>query len=160
MAWRYLNLEQAIDVHSVTIDKSGGGVLGELDLSKLDSVLNHIQNDDYYPSFDAKLTHLFFSACKFHCFADGNKRIAITLCAQMLLINGYLGSVKAFILEAENISYHVAASRISKKLLGEWMIAVLTGETDNESLKFNIWRAISEADDEADRGYDVEYTPQ
>lgn len=153
MAWRYLNLEQAIDVHSVTIDKSGGGVLGELDLGKLDSVLNHIQNDDYYPSFDAKLTHLFFSACKFHCFADGNKRIAITLCAQMLLLNGYLGSVKAFIVEAENISYHVASSRISKELLGEWMIAVLTGETDDEYLKLSILRAISESDVDEVRGF-------
>jgi death on curing protein len=156
MAWRYLTLEQAIDVHSVTIDKSGGGVLGELDLGKLDSVLHHIQNDDYYPTFDAKVTHLFFSACKFHCFADGNKRIAITLCAQMLLLNGYLGSVKAFIVEAENISYHTAAGRISKKLLGEWMIAVLSGESDNESLKLSLLRAISECEVAAEQDCGVE----
>jgi death-on-curing protein len=105
--------------------------------------LAHIQNDNYYPTFDAKLTHLFHSACKFHCFQDGNKRIAITLCAQLLLINGYLGSVQAFIVESENISYHVAAGSISKELLGDWVLAVLTGNEDDESLKLRIFNAIS-----------------
>jgi death-on-curing protein len=143
MPWVYLTLEQAIEIHEKTVDVSGGGSLGQLDLGKLESVLQHIQNDEYYLTFDVKLTHLFFSTCKFHCFVDGNKRIAITLCAQMLLLNGYLRSVNGFIRESENISYHVAAGRISKELLGEWMIAVLRGEEDDESLKLKILKAIS-----------------
>lgn len=143
MAWVYLNLEQAIEIHGKTVEISGGGSLGQLDVGKLEAVLEHIQNDDYYPTFDSKLTHLFFSACKLHCFADGNKRIAITLCAQMLLFNGYLRSVNAFIRESENISYHVAAGNISKELLGEWIDAVLCGDEDNEGLKLKILTAIS-----------------
>ena len=143
MAWLYLTLEQAIAIHGKTVVVSGGGSTGHLEIEKLDSVLNHIQNDDYYPSFDTKLTHLFFCACKFHCFEDGNKRIAITLCAQMLLLNGYLRSVNAFIRDSENISYHVAAGAISKELLGEWMSAVLNGQDDEESLKLKIYQAIS-----------------
>lgn len=143
MAWLYLTLEQAIAIHGKTVVVSGGGSTGQLEIEKLDSVLSHIQNDDYYPSFDTKLTHLFFCACKFHCFEDGNKRIAITLCAQMLLLNGYLRSVNAFIKDSENISYHVAAGAISKELLGEWMSAVLNGQDDDESLKLKIYQAIS-----------------
>ena len=143
MAWVYLTLEQAIEVHGKTVEVSGGGSLGQLEIGKLDAVLQHIQNDDYYPTFDAKLTHLFFCACKFHCFEDGNKRIAITLCAQMLLLNGYLRSVHAFIRESENISYHVAAGNISKELLGEWIDAVLGGDEDDEALKLKIFNAIS-----------------
>lgn len=143
MDWVYLTLEQAIEVHGKTVEVSGGGSLGQLEIGKLDSVLQHIQNDDYYPTFDAKLTHLFFCACKFHCFEDGNKRIAITLCAQMLLLNGYLRSVNAFILDSENISYHVAAGSISKELLGEWINAVLGGDEDDEALKLKIFNAIS-----------------
>jgi death-on-curing protein len=143
VAWLYLTLEQAIAIHGKTVVVSGGGSTGHLEIEKLDSVLNHIQNDDYYPSFDTKLTHLFFCACKFHCFEDGNKRIAITLCAQMLLLNGYLRSVNAFIRDSENISYHVAAGAISKELLGEWMSAVLNGQDDEESLKLKIYQAIS-----------------
>ena len=143
MAWVYLTLEQAIEVHGKTVEVSGGGSLGQLEIGKLDAVLQHIQNDDYYPTFDAKLTHLFFCACKFHCFEDGNKRIAITLCAQMLLLNGYLRSVNAFIQDSENISYHVAAGSISKELLGEWINAVLGGDEDDEALKLKIFNAIS-----------------
>jgi death-on-curing protein len=142
MAWVYLTLEQAIEIHRKTVDVSGGGSFGHLEIGKLAAVLQHIQNDDYYPTFDAKLTHLFFCSCKFHCFEDGNKRIAITLCAQMLLLNGYLRSVNAFIRESENISYHVAAGSISKELLGEWIAAVLRGGEDDESLKLKIFNAM------------------
>jgi death-on-curing protein len=136
-------LEQAIEVHGKTVEVSGGGSTGQLEIGKLDAVLQNIQNDDYYPTFDAKLTHLFFCACKFHCFQDGNKRIAITLCAQMLLLNGYLRSVNGFIRESENISYHVAAGNISKELLGEWIAAVLRSMEDDEALKLKILNAIA-----------------
>lgn len=148
MSYVYLSLEQAIEIHGKTVDVSGGGARGQLEINKLDSVLYNIQNDDWYPNFDDKLTHLFHSACMFHCFEDGNKRIAITLCAQMLLLNGYLRSVSAFIREAENISYHVAAGMIDKPLLGEWMHAVLTGNEDDESLKLAILNAISKRSDD------------
>ena len=146
MGWVYLTLEQAVAIHEVTVEKSGGGSLGQLDVGKLESVLQHIQNDSYYPTFEAKLTHLFFSACKFHSFVDGNKRIAISLCVDMLNKNGYLRSLLGFIREAENISYHVAASNISKELLGEWMSAVRRGEEDDESLKLKIYNAIAGED--------------
>jgi death-on-curing protein len=78
MAIVYLTIEQALDTHQKTVEVSGGGTLEHLDIGKLESVLEHIQNDDYYPSLEDKLTHLFYSANKFHCFADGNKRIATT----------------------------------------------------------------------------------
>ncbi|MDO9446797.1 MAG: type II toxin-antitoxin system death-on-curing family toxin [Candidatus Nitrotoga sp.] len=143
MALTYLTLEQAIDIHAKTVEVSGGGTLGHLELGKLDSVLQNIQNDDYYPSFEEKLTHLFFSACKFHCFQDGNKRIAITLSAQMLLFNGYMYCVSSFLREMENISYHVAAGNIDKELLLEVITAHLMEEEDDEALKLKIWHAIA-----------------
>ena len=143
MALTYLTLEQAIDIHAKTVEVSGGGTLGHLELGKLDSVLQNIQNDDYYPTFEEKLTHLFFSACKFHCFQDGNKRIAITLSAQMLLFNGYMYCASSFLREMENISYHVASGNIGKELLLEIITAHLMEEEDDESLKLKILNAIS-----------------
>lgn len=140
MAFQYIRLDEAIKTHALTVEKSGGGASGHLNVDKLASVLEHIQNDDYYPTLDEKLTHLFHSACMFHCFEDGNKRIAISLCAQMLLINGYMFD---FIRKAENISYHVAAGEIDKDLLGEWIKAVLVGEEENEMLQLKIVNAIS-----------------
>ncbi|MBF0213794.1 MAG: Fic family protein [Magnetococcales bacterium] len=144
MALIYLTLEQAIESHKLTVEKSGGGSDGHLELGKLDSVLQHIQNDDYYPTMADKLTHLFFCACKFHSFQDGNKRIAIVLCAQMLLLNGYLYCVNTFLPEMENISYHVAAGNIDKDLLREIMTAHLDGNSNDESLKLKIYHAITE----------------
>lgn len=143
MGFIYLTIEQAMEVHRKTIEVSGGGVLGAIDMGRLESVLHHIQNDDYYPSFEDKLTHLFFSACKFHCFQDGNKRIAITLCAQMLLLNGYLYCASSFIREMENISYHVAAGNIDKDLLHETITAYINDDSENEELKLKILLAIS-----------------
>lgn len=142
----YLTLDQAISAHEATVRVSGGGSLGSLDSGKLDAVLSHIQNDDYYPTFAEKLTHLFFSACKFHCFVDGNKRIAIVLCAQMLLWNGHLVCAQVFLRETENISYHVAAGNIDKELLHDFIVALLAGTSnDDESLKLRIFLAISES---------------
>ena len=148
----YLTLEQAIESHEKTVEVSGGGTLEHLDMGRLESVLENIQNDIYYPNFEEKLTHLFHSANKFHCFADGNKRIAITLCAQMLLLNGYLYCVSGFIRDMENISYHVAAGSIDKELLHELICAFIEKDMDNEVLKLKIFNAISTTD----TGFDEE----
>ena len=56
----YITIEQATEIHQKTVKHSGGGVLGHIDLGRLDSVLQNIRNDDYYPMFIDKLTHLFF----------------------------------------------------------------------------------------------------
>ena len=141
----YLTLEQAKIIHNKTIQYSGGGAYEALDVGKLDSVLQHIQNDDYYPSFVDKLTHLFFSTCQFHCFADGNKRLAITLSLQFLLFNGYMGIAKNFMAITENISYHVAAGKIDKELLHKIMTAIMDGTYGrDEELKLEILNAIED----------------
>lgn len=73
----YITPEQAKATHAKTIEYSGGGTLEELDFGKLEGVLCNIQNDDWYPEFVDKLTHLFFCVCQFHCFADGNNIVDI-----------------------------------------------------------------------------------
>ncbi len=140
----YITLEQAKIIHQKTIQYSGGGTYEHLDLGRLDSVLEHIQNDDYYPNFVDKITHLFFCTCQFHCFADGNKSLAITLCAQFLLLNGYMAIAKDFFRVMENISYQVAAGKIDKNLLHKIMQAIMDQTYDlDEELKLEIYHAIS-----------------
>lgn len=110
-------------------------------------MLQNIQNDDYYPTFVDKLTHLFFCTCKFHCFADGNKRLAITLSAQFLLFNGYMAVAKKFFTETENISYQVAAGKIDKDLLHKIMTAIMDDTFDyDEELKLEIYNAINQGE--------------
>ena len=140
----YLSIDQAIEVHRKTVIISGGGSQGILNTDLLESCLQHIQNDDYYPTFEDKLTHLFFCANKFHCFEDGNKRIAIALGAQFLLLNGYVFVGGRFIRMMENISYHVADGSIGKKLLQEIISAIINSEDEDEELKLKILQAISD----------------
>jgi len=144
MLVNYITIQQAIDTHLLTVHVSGGGDTSIINSGQLESVLSHIQNDDYYPKFADKLTHLIWGACKFHCFADGNKRIAISLGAQFLLINGYLVLAGNFIHYMENISYHVAAGNIEKDLLHRIVLALLEGKEEEESLKLEIYNAIKD----------------
>lgn len=139
----YITLKQAIEIHRKTVEISGGGDIGIIDPGKLESVLNHIQNDDYYPDFVNKLTHLFFCSNKFHCFNDGNKRIAIALGANFLLLNGYVFVVTKFISEMENISYHVASGAIDKDLLLELIFSIINEPEISEEIKLKIFEAIS-----------------
>lgn len=139
----YITLEQAVEIHCKTVEVSGGGSFGVLNLGQLDSVLQNIQNDDYYPTFEEKLTHLFFCANKFHCFQDGNKRIALSLGTQFLLINGYVFAATRFMREMENISYHVAAGRISKELLRVIIAEVIYADELSESTQLQILEAIT-----------------
>lgn len=140
----YITPEQARETHAKTIKYSGGGALEELDFNKLEGVLTNIQNDDWYPTFEDKLTHLFFCTCQFHCFADGNKRLAITLSTLFLLLNGYLSIAETFLSKTENISLYVASSKINKDLLHRIIIAIMNGTyDDDECLKLEIINAIS-----------------
>ena len=140
----YISLDEAKQIHQRTIKHSGGGIYEYIDLGRLESVLTHIQNDDYYPEFIDKLTHLFYCVCQFHCFADGNKRLAITLCAQFLLLNGYMAIAKDFFIIMENISYQVAAGKIHKDLLHRIMESIMSGTYNtDEKLKLEIYHAIS-----------------
>ena len=132
----YIPKDLAIEIHRNTIEYSGGGDYNIINIGFLDSVLEHIQNDDYYPTFGEKLTHLVWSINRNHSFSDGNKRLSITLGAQFLLLNGYMFCVKRFLEDMENISYHLAAGRIEKELLSKLIQSFLDGEDDfNEALK-------------------------
>ena len=140
----YITPEQARETHEKTIKHSGGGTVEELDFGKLEGVLYNIQNDDWYPTFVDKLTHLFFCNCQFHCFADGNKRLAITLSTLFLLLNGHLAIAQTFLAKTENISLNVAASKIDKELLHKIMTSIMDGTyDDNEELKLEIYNAIN-----------------
>ena len=137
----YLTIERAIEIHRETIKNSGGGDYGQINIGYLSSCLEHIQNDDYYPTFEDKLVHLIWSVNRNHSFSDGNKRLSIKGAA-FLIINGYMACLGRFMVEMENISYHLAAGRISKELLQKLIHSFLEGELDfEESLKLEYLEA-------------------
>ncbi|MGV3598743.1 MAG: type II toxin-antitoxin system death-on-curing family toxin [Bacteroidota bacterium] len=138
----YFDSEHAIKEHDFIIEESGGR-MGVLNIGLLESVLEHIQNDFYYPTIEEKLCHLFFSINKNHAFNDGNKRSSIILSAYFMELNGFGFRVNRFIKETENIAVHVADNKIDKDLLKEIIISILYEHEYSEELKIKIINAIS-----------------
>lgn len=97
MEINFFTSDYAIKIHDKIIEISGGRS-GIKDYGNIDSPLTHIQNDDYYPTFEDKLTHLVFSFNKFHAFNDGNKRTSIAMGAFFLGVNGLELFVDKFII--------------------------------------------------------------
>lgn len=139
----YFDIEHVIRTHDFIIENSGGNS-GIIEIGKIESVLEHIQNDLYYPEFEEKITHLVFSVNKFHAFNDGNKRTSIALGAYLLEINGIEYCIDKFIIEMENIAVYVADNKIDKELLQEIISSILIEDDFNEELKLKIIDALSE----------------
>jgi death-on-curing protein len=142
----YFTSEYSIRIHDEII-RISGGKSGVKDFGNIDSPLTHIQNDDYYPGFENKLTHLVFSFIKFHAFNDGNKRTAIAMGAFFLTVNGLDAFVDKFIIEMENVAVTVAGNFIDKSLLDEIITAIINEEDYSEELKLKIVHALSQIPD-------------
>lgn len=136
----YFTVEYAIEVHD-NIVKESGGFFGIRDKGLLESSLEHIQNDFYYPNIEHKLTHLLYSINKNHCFNDGNKRASLALSVYFLSINGLDILIDKFIIEMENIVVDVADNRIEKDLLFEIIESLLYEEEYSEELKLKLINA-------------------
>ena len=115
---------------------------GSKDIGQLESILEHIQNDDYYPEIEDKVTHLVFSVNKFHAFNDGNKRSSLALGAYFLEINGFGYLVRRFIIEMENIAVWVADNFIGKELLRIIISSILYEDDFPEAIKLAIYEAV------------------
>ncbi len=139
----YQTVESVLATHARTVVVSGGGNQGVRDDGALRSTLDHIQNDDYYPTLEKKLTRLFFGLAKFHCFIDGNKRIAITATSLMMMLNGYMAIVPRFMRDMENISVQVAEGIIGEDFLHEIICAHIALDPDNEAVKLKLFELLS-----------------
>lgn len=137
----YFDIEHAIEVHDWIIDNSGG-LTGIKDLGLLESPLEHIQNDWYYPLFEDKLCHLIFSINKNHAFSDGNKRSSLSLGAYFLELNGYDYCVRSFMEKMENIVVWLADGKIDKDLLREILCSIIEEDDFSEELKLKIIEAV------------------
>ncbi len=143
MAFNFFTSDYAIKIHDKIIELSGGKT-GIKDYGNIDSPLTHVQNDDYYPTFEDKLTHLIFSFNKFHAFNDGNKRTSVAIGAFFLEVNGLEVFVDKFIIEMENIAVTVADNMIDKELLSEIINSLINEEDYSEQLKLKIINALQQ----------------
>jgi death-on-curing protein len=140
MAFQYFTVDFSIEVHDNIIRESGG-FMGIRDNGLIDSTLDHVQNDFYYPELEDKVTHLIYSFNKNHCFNDGNKRSSIALAAYFLTVNNLEGLVAKFIIEMENTVVDVADNCIDRDLLKEIVTSILYDYDYSEELKMKIIQA-------------------
>lgn len=137
----YFDIKHAIEVHDWIILNSGG-LEGQREINLLDSALNHIQNDLYYPTFEEKLKHLILTVNKFHPFCDGNKRSSLVLGAYFLELNGYDHCIERFMFEMENIVVWLAQSKIDDKLLLDILKSIINEDEFDESIKLRLFENI------------------
>lgn len=134
----YINdIQDVIKLHDRVLEISGG-LPGVKNIGYIESPLQHIQNDLYYPEFEIKLNHLIFSINKFHAFEDGNKRTSVAVGAKFLELNGFGYVVSKFLKEMENIAVCVADDIISKEFLQEIVFSIIYEDDYDEDLKIRI----------------------
>lgn len=89
----YLSFDDILMYYCDTIKQSGGGMSGIRERSGIEMVLDLVQNDLYYPSFEEKLTYLVYAFCTGHYFADGKNVYHLLLVLISLLKIGMGGQV-------------------------------------------------------------------
>jgi len=137
----YIDLEKVIEIHNYIV-KDQKGFVGIKDQGQLESILEHIQNDDYYPEVFDKVTHLIHSITKFHVFSDGNKRTALALGAYFLGVNYSNALAEKFIIEMENVVVDVASGKVDKNLLRDIVKAIFFEDEYNEELLLKIYKSL------------------
>lgn len=143
----YFDVTHAINAHDWII-RNSGGLEGMNNIGNLESPLEHIKNDDYYPNIEDKLTHLVFTINKNHAFTDGNKRSSIALGAYFLELNGYDYVVTRFVRQMENIAVWVAKNTIGKELLGQIVYSLVFEDDYSEELKLEIVSRVETTEDQ------------
>ncbi|AQW85584.1 Fic/DOC family protein [Campylobacter pinnipediorum subsp. caledonicus] len=117
---KYFKIQDAITLHDYIISDMGGASgYNKESIGYLSSALDQIQNDEFYPDFIDKLTHLVFACVKFHPFLDGNKRTAIYLGIFFLELNGFDGYFVHFATIMEDVVVDLASGKIDKEGLRE-----------------------------------------
>lgn len=120
---RYPTFEEVVSKHDEVLAVSGGAV-GLRDKDGLESTLDRMQSDLYYPEFYKKMSYLIYNINKTHFFIDGNKRTALAAGSLFLLKNGICSEyVNWYLKKFEDIMLWLASSEISSR---ELEIAVVT----------------------------------
>ncbi len=141
----YLSKDDLLNYYGETILQSGGGMAEVRYAGGLDKVLEFVKNDDYYPTFEDKLTYLVFGLCHGHYFADGNKRISLVAGAHFLVKNKRSWAGFHFLSDMEAYIWHVAAGNIDKDLLGKIIHSVINHEDMDEETKIEVIHAMEKS---------------
>ena len=115
---RYPTVAETVSIHTILISRFGGSP-GLRDIGALESALARPRSG-YYKDVIEEAAALWESLSQNHAFVDGNKRIAITITAAFLRVNGYrlqFNDDKAFLF----ISALYETGRMQFDELDQWL---------------------------------------
>jgi death on curing protein len=106
-----------------------GGLAGPVRVSELEAALGRPEHQYRYsdptPSLERLAAAYGYSLARNHCFADGNKRIALAVIDVFLQMNGR--ELTAEEADAGGIIQSVAAGKLTEEQLATWISEHATG---------------------------------
>ena len=106
-----------------------GGLAGPVRIAELEAALGRPQHQYSYskptPSLERLAPAYGYSLARNHCFADGNKRIALAVMDVFLQLNGC--ELTAGEVDAVEIIQSVAAGELTEDELAAWISAQVRG---------------------------------
>ncbi|MGO9947630.1 MAG: type II toxin-antitoxin system death-on-curing family toxin [Steroidobacteraceae bacterium] len=100
-----------------------GGLAGPVRIAELEAALGRPQHQFSYsdssPSLERLAAAYGYSLARNHCFADGNKRIALAVIDVFLQMNGR--ELTAEEVDAAEIIQFVAAGKLTEEQLAAWI---------------------------------------
>lgn len=118
-----LTKQQVLNLHKQLIDTTGGisGVRDEnMLISALETPFQSYEEQELYPSIQAKAARLCYGLVKNHAMIDGNKRIGAHVMLVFLALNGV--ELQYTQKEFYSIILELASSKIEYEELLKWII--------------------------------------
>jgi death-on-curing protein len=117
----WVPLHAVVAMHAELVDEHGG-LFGPARIADLEAALARPRHQHRYsdPSPLERLAAAYgFALARNHCFADGNKRIALALIDVFLQMNGR--ELTAEEVDAAEIIRSVAAGKVTEEQLAAWI---------------------------------------
>jgi death-on-curing protein len=118
----WVPLRAVAAMHAELISEHGG-LVGPVRIAELEAALGRPQHKYSYsdpsPSLERLAAAYGYSLARNHCFADGNKRIALAVIDVFLQMNGR--ELTAEEAEAAEIIQSVAAGKLTEEQLAAWI---------------------------------------
>jgi len=118
----WVPLRAVAAMHAELISEHGG-LAGPVRIAELEAALGRPQHQYSYSDPSPTLPRLAaaygFSLARNHCFADGNKRIALAVIDVFLQMNGQ--ELTAEEVDAAEIIQSVAAGKLTEEQLATWI---------------------------------------
>ncbi len=119
---RYLALAEVVELHRRLLEATGGAP-GIRDLGALESAIAQPKatfgGADLHPTLAEKAAALCCSLVQNHPFVDGNKRAGHAAMETFLVLNG--AELDSQVDDQERVMLDLAASRIDRRQLAEWL---------------------------------------